>query len=64
VDAVEHFDQPLVRLPLADRAEHGAGDAGGPVDVHSHLDEASDDHLDLRLGGAFLHYHDHGFPQW
>ena len=61
VDAVEHLDQPLVGMPLADGAEHGARHAGRPVHVHAHLDEARDDLFDLRLGGPFFHYYDHGF---
>jgi guanyl-specific ribonuclease Sa len=45
----------------ADRAEHGARDAGRSVHVHAHLDEALDDLFDLRLGGPFFHHYDHGF---
>ena len=61
VDAVQHLDQRLVGMPLADRAEHRARDAGRPVHVHPHFDQPRDDVLDLRLAGAFFHYNDHGF---
>ena len=61
VDAVEHLDQPVVGMPLPDRAEHRARDAGRAVHVHAHLHEPRDDLLDLRFGGPFFHHYYHGF---
>jgi hypothetical protein len=61
VDAFKHLDQPLVRMTLTDRPEHGPGDTGRPVHVHAHLHEAGHDLFDLRLAGPFFHDYDHCF---
>src|SRR5205823_5223925 len=59
VHAVEDPDQLGIDLVRADDAEHRARDARRPVDVHPQLDEARDDGINLRLGGALAHYDDH-----
>ena len=50
----------VIRLPLADGAEHRSRDAGRAVDVHPHLDQPRDHLLDLRFGRPFFHHYNHG----
>src|SRR6266850_1189196 len=59
VDAVEDADQLGVDLVGADDAQHGSRHPRRTVNVHPQLDEARDHGIDLRLGGALVHYDDH-----
>ena len=59
VHAIENPDQLRVDLVRADDAEHGARRTGRSVHVHAQFDKARNHHVDLRLGGPFLHYDDH-----
>ncbi len=59
VDAVEDPDQLGIDLVGADDAEDGARDAGRTVHIHPQLDQARNHRINLRLGGALVHYDDH-----
>ncbi len=59
--AVEQLDQPGVGLlGAADRAEHRAEGACGPVHVEPPFDELRDHLLDLVLTRPLFHHYDHG----
>ncbi len=57
LDAIHQFDNGSIEVFVAAHAsEHGVDHAGGAVNVEPVFDQAGDDFLDLRLGGALLHY--------
>src|SRR4029077_17737478 len=63
VDAFHHLDEARVGTLLSDDTEHRARDARRAMDVHAEFNQPGDDLLDLRLGGPFFHYDNHGFSR-